>query len=127
MVIANFNGVLMDKRFWDDPEVFRPDRFIDAEGKVYVPDNYLPFGYGKLFGYLIFEYFYFYMIHAALRRKNIKLSEIKYIKTQEQFFEFLKMKHNKDNGHDYDYIFVNHLFFIFSRKTQMHGTDISSF
>ncbi|XP_065199572.1 probable cytochrome P450 303a1 [Planococcus citri] len=47
MVIANFNGVLMNKRFWDDPEVFRPDRFIDAEGKVFVPDNYLPFGYGK--------------------------------------------------------------------------------
>lgn len=47
MVLANFNGVLMDKEFWGDPEVFRPDRFIDADGKVNVPDQYLPFGFGK--------------------------------------------------------------------------------
>nr|QTC11261.1 cytochrome P450 303A1 [Phenacoccus solenopsis] len=47
MVIANFTGVLMDKKFWDDPEVFRPERFIDADGKVNVPENYLPFGFGK--------------------------------------------------------------------------------
>ncbi|KAK7571915.1 hypothetical protein V9T40_014387 [Parthenolecanium corni] len=47
MVIANFNGVLMDQEFWKDPEVFRPDRFIDADGKLNVPDQYLPFGFGK--------------------------------------------------------------------------------
>lgn len=47
MVIANFNGVLMDKEFWHDPEVFRPDRFIDKDGKLQVPDQYLPFGFGK--------------------------------------------------------------------------------
>lgn len=48
MVIANFTGVLMDKKFWDDPEVFRPERFIDADGKVNVPENYLPFGFGNI-------------------------------------------------------------------------------
>lgn len=47
MVIANFNGVLMNKEFWGDPEVFRPERFIDSEGKIVVPDYYLPFGFGK--------------------------------------------------------------------------------
>lgn len=46
MVIANFNGVLMNKDFWGDPEVFRPERFIDNEGKIVVPDYYLPFGFG---------------------------------------------------------------------------------
>ncbi|XP_014285899.1 probable cytochrome P450 303a1 [Halyomorpha halys] len=46
MLIANFNGVLMNKQFWGDPEVFRPERFIE-DGKVVVPDYYLPFGYGK--------------------------------------------------------------------------------
>lgn len=47
MVLANFNGVLMDKEYWGDPEVFRPDRFIDVDGKLNVPDYYLPFGFGK--------------------------------------------------------------------------------
>ncbi|KAL1117155.1 hypothetical protein AAG570_004482 [Ranatra chinensis] len=47
MVIANFNGVLMDKNFWKDPEVFRPDRFLDKDGKVFIPDQYMPFGFGK--------------------------------------------------------------------------------
>ncbi|XP_073974032.1 probable cytochrome P450 303a1 [Rhodnius prolixus] len=47
MVIANFNGPLMEKELWGDPEVFRPDRFIDEDGKIYVPDYYLPFGTGK--------------------------------------------------------------------------------
>lgn len=48
MVIANFNGPLMEKELWGDPEVFRPDRFIDEDGKIYVPDYYLPFGTGWL-------------------------------------------------------------------------------
>lgn len=46
MVIANFNGVLMDEEFWKDPQEFRPDRFLDADGKLNVPDQYLPFGFG---------------------------------------------------------------------------------
>lgn len=47
MIIANFNGVLMDKEFWHDPEVFRPERFLDARGHIQVPDQYLPFGAGE--------------------------------------------------------------------------------
>lgn len=41
------NGVLLTKAsLWDDPEVFRPDRFI-VDGKVHIPETYLPFGFGK--------------------------------------------------------------------------------
>ncbi|XP_014246954.1 probable cytochrome P450 303a1 [Cimex lectularius] len=47
MIIANFNGTLMDKTLWGDPENFRPDRFLDESGKIHVPDYYLPFGFGK--------------------------------------------------------------------------------
>ncbi|BET00075.1 cytochrome P450 [Nesidiocoris tenuis] len=47
MVIANFNGTLMDENLWGDPHVFRPERFIDENGKILVPEWYLPFGYGK--------------------------------------------------------------------------------
>jgi cytochrome P450 len=47
MVICNFNGNLMDKDFWGDPDVFRPERFIDAQGSIFIPDQYTPFGFGK--------------------------------------------------------------------------------
>lgn len=53
MVIANFNCVLMDKKFWKDPEIFRPDRFLDEKGNVSIPDQYLPFGFGKYFDIVI--------------------------------------------------------------------------
>ena len=48
MVICNFNGTLMDKDIWGDPEVFRPERFIDAQGSIFIPDQYTPFGFGML-------------------------------------------------------------------------------
>lgn len=48
MIICNFNGTLMDKGFWGDPDVFRPDRFIDSQGNIVIPEQYTPFGYGKL-------------------------------------------------------------------------------
>lgn len=72
MVIANFNGVLMNKRFWDDPEVFRPDRFIDAEGKVFVPDNYLPFGYGNIIGLISSITLFSYNTRRFTREKKYK-------------------------------------------------------
>lgn len=47
MVIANMNGVLLTKASsWDDPEVFRPSRFI-KDGKIVIPESFLPFGFGK--------------------------------------------------------------------------------
>jgi cytochrome P450 len=48
MIICNFNGTLMNKGIWGDPDVFRPDRFIDAAGSIVIPDQYTPFGFGKL-------------------------------------------------------------------------------
>jgi len=47
MLVPNISSVLMDKTVWGDPEEFRPDRFIDDNGKVFIPDQYLPFGFGK--------------------------------------------------------------------------------
>ncbi|XP_044732290.1 probable cytochrome P450 303a1 [Chrysoperla carnea] len=43
MVLANFYGVLRD---WEDPDAFRPERFIE-NGKVVTPDLFIPFGFGK--------------------------------------------------------------------------------
>ncbi|XP_050424156.1 probable cytochrome P450 303a1 [Adelges cooleyi] len=47
MVIANFAALLNDDDVWDSPEKFLPERFIGVDGKLIVPDEYLPFGYGK--------------------------------------------------------------------------------
>ncbi|KAK0166782.1 hypothetical protein PV327_004267 [Microctonus hyperodae] len=46
MIVANFNKVLMDES-WSDPEVFRPERFIDSEGNISLPNQYIPFSIGK--------------------------------------------------------------------------------
>lgn len=45
MIVANFNKVLMDES-WSDPEVFRPERFIDSEGNISLPNQYIPFSIG---------------------------------------------------------------------------------
>ncbi|XP_067003245.1 probable cytochrome P450 303a1 [Anabrus simplex] len=47
MILCNFHITLMDKKTWGDPEAFRPDRFLDEEGKLSVPEQFTPFGLGK--------------------------------------------------------------------------------
>lgn len=37
----------MDKDLWGDPEVFRPERFLDESGQLKKKDWSLPFGAGK--------------------------------------------------------------------------------
>ncbi|XP_031827989.1 putative cytochrome P450 303a1 [Nomia melanderi] len=46
MLIVNFNGILMDES-WGDPEVFRPERFIDESGNIVTPNTYFPFSIGR--------------------------------------------------------------------------------
>ena len=37
----------MDKQYWDDPEQFRPERFITDDGKLRFDERVVPFGIGK--------------------------------------------------------------------------------
>ena len=53
MIVANFSRVLMDES-WGDPQVFRPERFIDNEGNISIPERYMPFSIGKLYNCLSF-------------------------------------------------------------------------
>ena len=32
---------------WEDPDAFKPERFIDQNGECHRPDNLIPFGIGK--------------------------------------------------------------------------------
>lgn len=46
-ILIGLHSVLMDKDYWGDPEVFRPDRFLDEHEKVVNSDHLMPFGQGK--------------------------------------------------------------------------------
>ena len=38
----------MDPKFWKDPEEFNPERFLNNAGELNVPEEFAPFGLGKL-------------------------------------------------------------------------------
>ncbi|XP_074652243.1 cytochrome P450 2J6-like [Tubulanus polymorphus] len=47
-VWANIYACHHDSRVWDDPETFRPERFIHTDGKVVArPNSWLPFSAGR--------------------------------------------------------------------------------
>lgn len=47
-VVPHIHAVHMDPKLWDRPQEFRPERFLNAEGKVVKPDFFIPFGVGEL-------------------------------------------------------------------------------
>jgi cytochrome P450 len=47
MVFPCLSSVLKDPDVWGDPENFRPERFIDPDGKLTKPEQFIPFGIGK--------------------------------------------------------------------------------
>jgi cytochrome P450 len=46
-IIYNIWNVHHDPRLWGDPQVFRPERFINENGEIQAPEYYMPFGVGK--------------------------------------------------------------------------------
>ncbi|KAJ8882485.1 hypothetical protein PR048_014296 [Dryococelus australis] len=47
IIFVNLWALLHDKEHWGDPEVFRPERFLDSEGKFVKDEWYNVFGLGK--------------------------------------------------------------------------------
>ena len=37
----------IDPKLWDNPEEFRPERFLDDSGQLRQLEHYMPFGLGK--------------------------------------------------------------------------------
>ena len=48
-VVSNLWGALHDPEVWHDPEVFKPERFLDKDGKVDLPKEWIPFSIGLFF------------------------------------------------------------------------------
>lgn len=47
MIMVNLYSLFQDQEHWGDPEVFRPERFLDADGNYVKDDWMIPFGAGK--------------------------------------------------------------------------------
>ncbi|ESO84051.1 hypothetical protein LOTGIDRAFT_155365 [Lottia gigantea] len=47
IVIPNIHSVLKDPEAWKNPEEFKPERFLNSEGKIVKPDQFIPFFLGK--------------------------------------------------------------------------------
>nr|CAD7612452.1 unnamed protein product [Timema genevievae] len=46
-LLVSLHSLHMDPTHWGDPDTFRPERFLDAQGKLLQDDWFLPFGVGK--------------------------------------------------------------------------------
>lgn len=46
MLVVNHYAVMMSEQLWDDPQTYRPERFI-KNGVVEIPEAYIPFGLGE--------------------------------------------------------------------------------
>lgn len=46
-VIPLLHAVHMNPEKWDNPQEFRPERFLNSEGQVFKPENFMPFGVGQ--------------------------------------------------------------------------------
>lgn len=47
MVITNLYSVHFDEKYWNDPGVFSPQRFLDSQGNFVRREAFLPFSLGK--------------------------------------------------------------------------------
>ncbi|CAL1535391.1 unnamed protein product [Lymnaea stagnalis] len=46
VILPNLDSLMMDEDIWGDPHVFRPDRFINSDGKLLLPHEFIPFFLG---------------------------------------------------------------------------------
>ena len=49
IILPHLDGVLLSEAVWGDPQVFRPERFIDNKGNLLNPDELVPFSMGVYF------------------------------------------------------------------------------
>ncbi|GFO32240.1 cytochrome p450 2u1, partial [Plakobranchus ocellatus] len=43
VVLPNLDAVMLDENTWEEPQMFRPERFLDDTGALIKPDSFIPF------------------------------------------------------------------------------------
>ena len=46
-ILVNLHSVLKDPKIWQNPDEFLPQRFLDEQGKLNVPKEFIPFSVGR--------------------------------------------------------------------------------
>ena len=65
-ILANISAIHRDPALFPDPEEFRPERFLNNQGKLVKPDTWMPFGKGECILYLYLSRFSFLQIDFVL-------------------------------------------------------------
>ena len=77
-ICSNFHGVHHSKEIWGDPENFRPERFLSADGKTVIKhDALMPFSVGKrvCLGETLARDTMFLFTTSLFQRFDIKLAD----------------------------------------------------
>lgn len=46
VILPNLDSLMMDEDVWGDPHAFRPDRFLNSDGRLLLPHEFIPFFLG---------------------------------------------------------------------------------
>ncbi|XP_018367758.1 PREDICTED: cytochrome P450 18a1 [Trachymyrmex cornetzi] len=76
-IVSLLYAVHMDPELWDEPEAFRPSRFLSADGKVSQPPFFMPFGVGrrKCLGEILARMEIFLFFTSLMHMFNLSLPE----------------------------------------------------
>ncbi|KAL3862706.1 hypothetical protein ACJMK2_008659 [Sinanodonta woodiana] len=76
-ILPDIHSVLSDPKVWGDPENFRPERFVNEDGKLIKPDEFIPFftGKRKCLGASMAQMELFLFISALVQRFELKPPE----------------------------------------------------
>ncbi|VEN49099.1 unnamed protein product [Callosobruchus maculatus] len=74
-VLISLHSVHFDKEYWKDPEVFRPERFLNDDGKIFNHERVINFGLGRrrCLGEILAKYSIFLIFVEVMRKYTICL------------------------------------------------------
>lgn len=76
-ILISAYSVHHNSDYWKHPEIFNPERFLNEDGTVIKPQNFVPFGLGRrrCLGEVLAKQCLFFVFVEVMRNFNVKLSE----------------------------------------------------